>query len=371
MRTRSRIPVRLGLVALLLAFAAPAAAEDVEKKWRFGFSAGSLNAQDSVRSDAANILNLVGPDLAIEFRFIDPRNDSAALGALEIQPGAEFNFSAQYAVTKIFVVEGSVGYQRTDVGDTEVQAQFVGVPIDEDLNFNFAAFRIPVGELERVPIQITALARLRPRARLNPYFGIGIGYSIIGFEPSAEFDELSQNMDNSRGLQAFLTDSLFGAPQLITPPSAAVLELTGANVDARDTFEWHTVLGTELSFGPKWAVFVDLRYLLSSRTLRVGFNGGGDVGVGVPLLTDFVLSEAGGQSYGAVNIMEGGLVDGGRLIPLVSSPPTTDCSIEVNIPLCTFVPELDGELDPGLYYVQGGKMKYDAFGARIGVRFTF
>ena len=54
-----------------------------------------------------------------------------------------------------------------------------------------------VGELERVPIQITALARFRPRASFNPYFGAGIGYSILGFDPDPAFDELSLNMDQS------------------------------------------------------------------------------------------------------------------------------------------------------------------------------
>ena len=86
-----------------------------------------------------------------------------------------------------------------DVGDIEMQAQFVGVDIPETESFQFSIFRVQAGELERVPIQLSAFARFRPRASFNPYVGGGVGYTIIGFEPSEEFNALSRNLDASRG----------------------------------------------------------------------------------------------------------------------------------------------------------------------------
>lgn len=343
-------------------------AEDVAKKWRVGINLGGMNAQDEIESDSANILTLFDAEFEFVDQYIDPRDDGAVFGRLEIRPAAYGTISAQYAANKIFMVEMSVGYQKTKVGQIEVQAQFDQIPIDEDINFNFGTYRFEAGDLERVPIQVAGLARFRPRAAFNPYMGGGIGYSIIGFEPSDEFNQLSINLDNSVGVQSQLSSALASAPSLTA--TGDPVDLEGARVDARDTWEWFLAAGLEYTFKPKWALLLDFRYSLSARTLDIGFNGGEDLGRSVPLLTDFDTSPVALQSYGAVYISQGGLVDGGSLRPSIGAPTGTNC--ETAPQHCFFDnTQPDGELDTGFYYVQGGSVKYDALSFTAGIRFTF
>ena len=171
--------------------------------------------------------------------------------------------------------------------------------------------------LERVPIRITALVRFRPRASLNPYAGLGIGYTLIGFEPTQQFNQLSRNMDASLGAQAGVSTALFGNPSLVFPQPTDVGDLAGATLDARDTFEWHLAGGAELSIRRNWALFLDVRFTMSSRSLSVGFNGGKDLGIAVPQLVDFidspVASQALAEEFGPYQITAGGLVDAGSI----------------------------------------------------------
>ena len=80
---RQVVPVAL-LVAVVVA---PILAEDVEKKWRLGLTVGGFSPQDSITSDSANVLNLFDDELIFQKQFIDPRNDSAVFGELDMQPG--------------------------------------------------------------------------------------------------------------------------------------------------------------------------------------------------------------------------------------------------------------------------------------------
>lgn len=366
------------------------------KKFRVSVSAGFFNARDDIPSDSANELNLVDPaDLGVLVRqFQDPRNDSSVFGSLDIQSAPLGTISGQYAVNDIFLVEGSAGYQRGDVGDIEVQVQFRGVPVLPEAPFNFATFRIPAGELTRVPIQLTGLARFRPRAKLSPYFGGGLGYSFIGFKPSEEFDQLSINMDNSIGGQTNLSPSFPGTPALQPPPLDQFADLEGATVDARDTFELHVAGGAEFSIKPQWSIFLDMRYTVASRTLSVGFNGSEDLGIAVPRLLDFTTSPVASRSFGAMQISNGGLIDAGIVgdcqaavgdparaqgcVPQRTAPANINCAlIDAHAQNQQFCQEVfvagapDGELDPGLYYVQGGNVDYDGFSYQIGFRYTF
>lgn len=365
-------------VFALVVFAAGAwslaAAEDVEKKFRVGLAVGGFNNIDEIESDAGNVLTLVDDQQNFEDVFVDPRDDSSVFGKLDIQAGSIATVYGQYAVNKIFIVEASVGYQKTDVGDVEVQAQFDRVDISDLERFNFQTYRIPVGEMERVPIQLTALARFRPRATFNPYLGAGIGYTVVGFEPDDEFDQLSVNLDNSRGGQMRLTSALFGSPALVSPPREQITDLTGAEVDARDTFEWHVAGGAELTFKRKWVAFLDLRWTFGSRAMEIRFNGDDYLGVPVPQVTDYVNSVVGQTTYGAVRITEGGLIDGGsvQLRPVQGSPPGVNCETDPDdCELYFDLTQPDGVPDPGRYYVQGGAVDYGGVSLQIGVRYTF
>lgn len=377
----------MGRTLLAIAFVftlalAPAFAEDVEKKWRLGVSAGFFNTTDTIESDAANILILEDDANDVVQFYLDPRNDSAVFGNLDVKSGPMVNLHVQYAVTKIFLIEASVGYFKGDLGDVEVQAQFANTEVPDTQDFAFQAFRVPVGEVERVPISFSALARFRPRASFNPYVGGGIGYAIVGFETDPAFDTLSENMDASLGRFARVSGSLLGNAQLISTGNP-VIDLQGARVDATDTFEWHMAGGAEYSFKRKWSAYVDFRWTLASRSVEVGFNGDDYLGAAVPNLRDFETSEIGvgaaNGAYGAMNIVSGGLIDGGRtiVVPIEGAPIGTNCGNDPNPPTlptnCTFlfINEPDGELDTGFYYVQGGKVDLDGFSATAGVRFTF
>ena len=348
----------------------PAGAADVEKKFRIGATVGFFNAQDEVKSDAGNTLILGNRDLLFEDIFIDPRNDSAVFGKLDLNPAFSGTIYAQYAVTKIFLVEASVGYAQQDMGDVELQVQFDQNPIPVFQPFLFNIYRIQVGEVERIPVQFTALARLRPRASFNPYIGLGVGYTYNGFTPTDEFNALSIQLDKSRGGFAPVSSSARGNPTFGFPGSFD--DLLGATVEVEDTFEWHTAFGFELSFKRKWALMVDARWTLSSRSAHVGFNGGTDLGVAVPERVDFIDNPLGSQQFGGIRITgEGGLVDGGSLVPAPSTNPTYDC-LPGGDPMCVFDPtQPDGIVDPGIYYIQGGEFDYGGIGVEIGLRYTF
>jgi hypothetical protein len=354
------------LVLAAMAFS-PALAGEMEKKFRLGLGFGGMNAQDEILSDAGNAMTLVNEQNQFEHYFADPRNEDGIFSALEIQPGTITTLYAQYGVNSWFLIEASVGYQKTDLGDAEIQGDIgINPPPDPLVNrHNYLIRRVPVGDLERIPIQLTALAHFRPHADFDPYFGIGIGYSVIGFEPSAEFNELSRNMDASRGSQKTLSFAEFGGAVL---DYGDTMDLTGATVDAGDTFEWHIAGGAELAFKRKWSAFIDLRYLFGSRDITVGFNGGKDLGIAVPQLIDYWDPQA-DYVFGPVGISDGGLIDFGQEVPDAGEDPGASCADPAVS--CHFEPIPDGELDLGLYYAQGGTLKYDAVSLQIGIRLTF
>jgi hypothetical protein len=360
------------LVSLLLAMPSLAGAEEIHKKWRFGASIGGYNPVDEIDSDASNSLLLVDTTGAPEAQFIDPRNDRATFGNLDVNNATTGTVHAQYAVTPLFLIEGSVGYMRSDIGDVEMQAQFQS-PLDETLEYNFNVYRIPVGELERIPIELTGMLRFRPRARFNPYFGGGVGYSFLGVELDDEFQTLSQRLDTSLGRATAITSSFpVGSSVLEVGPT---MDLERASVNAEDTFEWHALLGAELSVRRKWHVFFDLRWIDAANTIDIGFNGSSYLGSPVPETVDLIDSELATDEYGPVSIIQGGLIDGGHMteVPEDQLDPTLNCE---EVPgsqgaLCrVFVLEPDGVLDTGLYYLQGGRLNYDGFHAQLGFRFT-
>ena len=345
-------------VATLSMICTLAHAEDIEGRWRIGFGVGGFDARDEIESNSANTLVLTDADDVPELFWEDPRNDAAVFNALSIQPAPVFNVSAQYGVNKIFVVEVSAGYMETDVGDIEVQAQFFRDLFPAIERFNFKVFEINAGKMEMVPLRATMYARFRPKANF------GFGYTFVGFEPSSEFNDLSRNMDLSVG--GFATLQTF--PGGFNTP-ATVADLEGARVDASDAWEWHVTGGLEYTVKRKWAVYFDLTWSQSSRSMFIGFNGETSLGVSVPQDRQFLATYTGPTSFGAYQIVAGGLVDGGRLVPLDPLLPPETCNVTPNA--CEFIFEPDGKVDRGLYYAQGGEFRYDNFTALIGFRHTF
>ncbi len=395
------------LCAVALILSLPASAEEVEKKIRVSLSVGQFNTRDSLSSDSANILTIVNQNEEFVTYIEDPRNDNASLGDLQIRPGDRVVASVQYAVNRFFVVEGSVGYQKGDVGAIEMQAEFLGTPIAPIERHKYSIYDLPAGKMTQIPLQVTAIARLRPKARLNPYLGIGAGYKLVGFTPSEALNTLSDRLDGLTGGQTRVS------PYPATQPQApsTIGPLTGAKVTADNTFEWHVVGGMEYGLKRKWSLYADLRYETASRSFFIGFNGSSSLGISVPNRQAVEGSEYATGRYGPVLISNPytdagaqtdprwlapnvGLVDGGRRI----NPDVFDgaaaapglCSIS-DISKCVFLPNVDmaaynaknkdvegfvpvtpdGLLDPAYYYIRGGSIRYSGTSLQIGVRYTF
>lgn len=363
--TKTTIKSVAALALIALVGTVGARAEDVEKRWRIGLNVGAYDARDGVTSDAANTLTITDPDdVPIAF-FIDPRNDNAAINTLSIQPALITSLTAQYAATKTFLVQFDVGYSENTLGNIEVQAQFEGdpAPSTQASPFNFHIYNIPAGQLEQIPVQVTGLWRFRPRANLNPFVGLGIGYVFVGFTPSDELNELSRNIDGSIGvfnrIQTFPGGFLTGSDPV---------ELTPATVQIDDTFEWHLSGGIEYSIAKSWSMIFDLRWAFSSRSIRVQFSGEDQLGISVPQKRVYADDPLADGTFGAIRVNEGGFIDGGRLVP--KDPMAgTDCQAQPFA--CSFEFEPDGVPDPGFYYVRGGEIRYDAVTAMIGFRYTF
>lgn len=363
------------LIAVML-IGYPALAEDVEKRFRVSIHAGGYNSRDAITSGAANVLNVVNDDNGtLELSVADPRQDGAVFGELTLNPAIRSMATLQYAPNKILLVEAAVGYQSGDLGDLEMQVEFPFAEVTQVDPFNYTTFRVPGGTVEQIPIQLTALARFRPRAAFNPYIGAGIGYTVVGFTPSSELNTLSLRLDQSTGGFLGLASSGLGYQNVSSPAE----DLSGITVNTPDTFEWHVAGGAEYSFKRKWAAYLDLRYSLASRQMSIRINGDTSLGVGVPNLVELQSSPlADPTQYGPMDIVLGGLVDGGTVVPeddVILPPgvtPEAFCADPANAPDCVFDSSMkDGVLDIGRYFIQGGDLEYNGFSLGFGIRYTF
>lgn len=368
-------------------------------------SYGQHNARDVVSSDSANLLIVYDEFDEFSTLYEDPRNDSAALGQFQIRAADRLTLTGQYAVNRFFLVEASAGYQRGRVGDVEMQVEFDQLELDPEVErFKYTIYSFPAGDIEMVPLQLSAVVRFRPKAVFNPYLGIGGGYTLVGFDSSGDLDGISRTMDSLRGGQARVLDYLAAVP---TVAATENVEMSGAVVEAPSYLEWHVVGGFEYSVRRKWSVYADLRYESTNRRFALGFNGSDSLGISVPDRQAVLGDEYATATYGPWEIPESGLVDGGVLVnpdlfivggativampglcgTLPSTPnpvavPVDECEFLLNSEMAEyneanaategFVPVAsDGVADPGYYYVKGGSLKYGGATLQIGIRYTF
>ena len=339
-------------------------AEDVEKRLRLGLSVGGFDGNDNAHSPAANVRTVVTPDDVFDHIVVDPRNDSASVSDFGLEPQYVGTFSASYAFNPYWYLEGSVGYRKGDVGNVEVQAQFIGVQPEGLESFAFRIFNLTAGTLEQVPLQLTTGFRFRPKAAFNPYVCAGIGYTFNGFEPSDELNSLSAAMDGAIGGFALLSSNT----TLEDPASFA--QLSGITIEAPDAPGWHVGGGVEITFKRRWVVFADARYLVSSNRFAMHMNGDAtELGISVPADQVRTTDPGANGPFGPFLFSSGGLLDGGSLVPSVGAPPETDCA--TNPVACEFAGPPDGQLDPGYYYVHAGSVRFDGVTLQFGVKFTF
>jgi hypothetical protein len=344
-------------------------AEEVDKKFRLGVSLGGFSTADEVKSASANRRTLFEQDGSLDDRIFDPRNDSAAFSSFGIQSQLSGEISASYAFTRLFYVEGSVGYRRGDVGNVEVQAQFSGVqpPINQDFDFNI--FNYDAGTMSQIPVQLTTGIRFRPKSSFNPYICVGIGYMFNSYEPSDEIDQLSRALSSSTGGFSRLQGTEFGTETLGGPESVA--SLTGIVANVPDAPEWHFGGGLEYTFKNRWALFVDARYFTYSGRFGLTVNGSDELGVSVPSDRRYTADPDAFGPFGAYSIISGGLVDGGKWVPNVGAPAETVCTPENHLNCFFTRAEVDGIPDPGYYYVHTGKIRWDGLSLQFGFKYTF
>ena len=365
-RTVSRLKAILVVSAaacLSLASATFARAEEIEHKVRIAFSLGGYSISDQAHSPSANVRALLLPDGEIDTFLQDPRNDSAAFSDFGLEPQLGAVFSASYAFNRQWYIEGSVGYRRGDVGNVELQAMFQFAPTTVEQPFNFQIFNINAGTIEQIPLQLTTGIRFRPRASFNPYLCMGVGYSINSFTPSDELNELSTTLDQSTGAFRAVTEAGGG----FGPPGTAT-SLSGITVDAPNAPEWHFGGGFEYAFASRWVVFLDARYTVYSGKFRMTVNGSDELGVSVPSDQRFTTDPDALGPFGGIQITDGGLIDGGSLVPAPGFPGA-NCSTDPGH--CQFTGPKDGVKDPGIYYIHAGSVRYDNVSFQIGFKFTF
>jgi opacity protein-like surface antigen len=355
------------VACLLLAITSDVRAEEVENKFRLGFSVGTFGTSDDQHSPSANARVLFLPDGQLEDVIYDPRNDSAAIGnfGIEAQNGA--TLSASYAFTRFWYVEASAGYRHGNVSNVEVQAEFDGAPIPNVQQFNFSYFNIDAGTITQIPVQLTAGIRFRPKAAFNPYLYAGVGYSFNSFTPSDELNDLSTSLDQSTGGFAVLQGTSRSGESLA--PSTSDSNLSGITVDVPSAPEWHFGGGLEFTVHSRWAIFLDARYTVYSGEFGLTVNGSEELGISVPSDQAIITNPGAFGPFGAVQIKTGGLLDGGSYVPKVGFPPNAcDNGSTVN---CELTGPLDGIKDPGFYYVHAGHIRYDGTLFQLGVKFTF
>jgi hypothetical protein len=64
----------VAVLFLLLSTPCQVAAEEVEKRFRFGLSVGGFNAQDEIRSTSANTLSVIDENGEIDSRLLPERS---------------------------------------------------------------------------------------------------------------------------------------------------------------------------------------------------------------------------------------------------------------------------------------------------------
>jgi len=363
---RNAILASSAAACLLLASTSAVRAEEFEKKFRLAFSLGAYSTSGQEHSPSANRRTLLLPNGEFEDRIYDPRNDSAAFSEFGIESQNGVVLSASYAFSRLWYVEASAGYRRGNVGNVEVQAQFDGAPIPTVQAFNFRIFNLNGGTMTQIPVQLTAGIRFRPKAAFNPYICAGVGYSFISFTPSDELNDLSIALDQSAGGLVTLRGTQLGGESLVGPPES-ITALSGITVDAQGAPEWHFGGGLEFSFKSRWVVFVDARYYTYSGKFGMTVNGGDELGISVPN-DQIVLGTPGANGpFGAFQVAPG-LLDGGSFVPKAEFPDA-DCAVStIN---CELTGPQDGQLDPGLYYVHAGKVRFDGASLQLGIKFTF
>lgn len=136
---------------------------------------------------------------------------------------AMYGVNLTYFLHRYFSLELSVDYVKTDV-----ELSFLGLSRDG-------------GELEQVPVLLTARTHFSTNPKVNPYVSAGVGYYFNSFDS-----------------ERVMAEWIYGA---------------GADIDVDDSIGYHAGGGIEFFVADDFAISLDLKYIWNNVDLDVNIAG--------------------------------------------------------------------------------------------------
>jgi len=409
------------LTALIALFAVPSLlpAEDERGRWTIGFGGGILSTFDDIRSNAAvvDLLDIgragdISDDTADN---PDLRQDDLLGRETSTEEVQTFNFSAAYGLTPWLSLQVDLGYYEGNVSNLDtfrIYQHYIDAGSD---NFYDDRLRTPlhdisapinIGQLQQIPLTVSAVFRFRRDSPFNPILGAGVGWVFADLQESQAFADL-----NAEILRGFQRTQMFNGSasnlQAITdvhgnPVASAncalpanrlalgdwacakgiarledllqqlkdegsydpVLEqelrqafaeafntnfiptraLVTAEVD--DGFAYQLTGGAEYHFNDNWSVYMLGRYLATKADLRVRITDNGNLFTANP--TDPGLETVQPVKFSLKEALIGYNAEGNLEDPIDQGPTLAD-----------------------QIYVQGGDINLTSFSLIFGLRYTF
>lgn len=221
---------RAAALAALLAVAAPASAEDERGRWTFSFGGGVLSTFDDIRSNAAVVRlqdfgrpNDISDDIVAPGSW-DLRQDDLLGRETSTEEVQTFNFGVAYGLTPWLSMQVDLGYYKGNVSNLDtfrISRRFSDINLDNQTvleevvqtPFHDASVPISVGELEQIPLTVSAVFRFRRDSPFNPILGAGVGWVFTDLQESQVFGDL--NAEILRGFQRIQVFSSADNLQLI------------------------------------------------------------------------------------------------------------------------------------------------------------
>jgi len=218
----------LAMLVALLAVQLPALAEDERGRWTIGFGGGILSTFDDIRSNAAVVeldnigrVNDISDDNPIDW---DTRQDDLLGRETSNEEVQTFNFSVAYGLTPWLSLQVDLGYYEGNVSNLDTFRMYRHYAALDSDNVNDDPLQTPlhdasvpinVGQLEQIPMTVSAIFRFRRDSPFNPILGAGVGWVFTDLQDSQAFSDL--NAEILRGFQRTqLIDGSASNMQLIT-----------------------------------------------------------------------------------------------------------------------------------------------------------
>jgi len=406
--------------------ASPLQAENERGRWSFGLGVGFLSTLDDIRNNAAaaDLLDVGRPGDISDDPFInsDPRGDDLLGRETEIEEAQTYNASIAYGLTSWLSLQVDVSYYEGNISNLDtfqIERRFVDKELDNVFNdeiatpFQDASVPLGIGDLQQIPVMLSAIFRFRKDSPFNPILGAGVGWFFADLNESQAFENLNttilqgfqrtqiftdaenlQMIQDVDGVEIVNTDCSLPATRLNTATRACTKGVAGLealiqqirdsdlndndketqierqrqkfeeaiNADfiptrpmvvaqVEDGFAYQLLAGAEYHFNDRWSTYFLGRYLVTDAGLEVRITDNGNTLTAVP--TD----------------------------PGIEPVQTVSFELEEAVFRFNARANLEGELGslPGRQlkeledqiYVQGGDINFTSFSLLFGLRYSF